>query len=346
MAMKKILLILILQGFASGKGYCQSFTVDDLVTLSYLPSKNIDHYLNKKGFVLSWSSSDSGTMKATFIEKGKFKKSAGPKKRIDICIKNGSKDFTLHTFLLNEYIEGQRRLIKSRFFYDTLKDINKESSMLFQKANISIRTTTEIEDSIAHYRFNLTEKAIPSTLMYAEDLLQFDSHQFLVSFFGEQNVKKDMYYLSEKELKRCSVLFSGTPRQAVFVWGDDIYLNDLSYILVSNVLPTEGAKNNNPLSHHNEWQLKNGIYPGMALKDLLKINEMDFDIYGNKSDLAFLAKPNQFGKVDFKQTAVMLSCHECFDNKIFNQVLVSALDVAKANLPMRVFDIVVYPFRK
>lgn len=344
--MKRILLILILQGFA-GIAYCQSFTVDELVTLAYLPSKNIDHYLNKKGFVLSWSSSDSGTMRAIFIEKAKFKKlNVGPRKRIEIYLKNDSKNFTFYTSELNEYVEGQRRLVKSGFFYDTLKDITKESSMLFQKANLSIRACTEVEDSITSYSFKLNQKAIPSTLMYAEDLLQFDSHQFLVSFFGEQNVKKDMYYLSEKELKRCSVLFSGTPRQAVFVWEDEIYLNDLSYILVSNVLPTEGAKNNNPLSHHNEWQLKNGIYAGMALKDLLKINEMDFDIYGNKSELAFLAKPNQYGKVDFTKTAVMLSCHECFDNKIFNQTLVSALDVAKANLPMHVFDVVVYPSRK
>jgi hypothetical protein len=220
--------------------------------------------------------------------------------------------------------------------------VKKEPSILFQKTNISIKADTKVEDSVADYTFNFKEKAIPSSLKYAEDLLQFDSHAFLVSFFGEQNVKKDMYYLSEKELKKCSVLFSGTPRQIVFVWGNDVYLNDLSYILVSNVLPTVGCKNNDPLSQHNEWQLKNGIYPGMELKDLLKINEVDFDIYGNKSELAFLAKPNEFGKVDFRKTAVMLSCHECYDNKIFNQKEVSALQVAKANLPMRVFDVVLY----
>lgn len=343
--MKRILLILILQGLA-GMAYCQSFTIDELVALAYLPSKNIDHYLNKKGFVLSWSSSDSGTMRATFIEKIKSKKpNVGPRKRIEVYLKNDSKNFTFYTSALNEYVEGQRRLVKTGFFYDTLKDVTKESSMLFQKANLSIRACKEVEDSITTYCFKLNEKSIPSTLMYAEDLLQFDSHQFLVSFFGEQNVKKDMYYLSENELKKCSVLFSGTPRQAVFVWGDDIYLNDLSYILVSNVLPTEGAKNNNPLAQHNEWQLKNGIYPGMALKELLKINETDFEIYGNKSELAFLARPSQYGKIDFKKTAVMLSCHECFDNKIFNQTFVSALDVARANLPMRVFDVVIYPTR-
>ena len=344
--MKKLLLILILQNFAVGKVQCQSFTVDELVTLAHLPSKNIAHFINKKGFFLSWSSSDSVTTRASFNQKNKSGKKSIPTGRwIDIYIKGDSKCITLHTPALNEYLEGEQRLIKSGYFYDTLKDVKKESSMLFQKANITIKAKKEVQDSIIQYSFDLKEKSIPSSLMYAEDLLQFDSHQFLTSYFGEQNVKKDMYYLSETELKKCSVLFNGTPRQVVFVWGDELYLNNLSYIIVSNVLPTKGGKENNPLSQNNEWQLKNGIYAGMPLKELLKINEMDFDIYGNKSELAFLAKPNQEGKVDFKNTAIMLSCHECFDNKIFNQKLVSALAVAKANLPMRVFDVVIYPSR-
>jgi hypothetical protein len=341
--MKKLLLILILQIFALSKIQCQSFAVDELIKLSHLPLKNIDEFITKKGFSLSSTSSDSGTTRASFIQRHKSGRRNIPTGRsIDIYIKNDSKCITLHTSELNEYIEGQQRLIKSGFFYDTLKDVKKDPSILFQKANITIKAKTEVVDSIAQYSFDLTEKSIPTSLMFAEDLLQFDSHQFLVSYFGEQNVKKDMYYLSETELKKCSVLFNGTPRQVVFVWGDEYYLNNLQYILVSNVLPTKGGKENNPLSQNNEWQLKNGIYAGMPLKELLKINQMDFDIYGNKSELSFLAKPNEQGKIDFKKTAVMFSCHECYDNKIFNQKLVSALDVAKANLPLRVFDVVLY----
>ena len=113
--------------------------------------------------------------------------------------------------------------------------------------------------------------------------------------------------------------------------------------MVSNVLPTAGAEKNNPLTGNNEWQFQNGIHPGMAIKELLKINEMDFDIYGNASELAFMVKPVENGKIDFKKTAVMLSCSNCYDNKMFNQQVVSALDVAKANLPMYVYDVIIYP---
>ncbi len=299
--------------------------------------------MKKKGFVLSGNKTDSVAITADFIPNPKYKNNQDVKKSISVYIKADSKYFTLHSPALSEYRQGELSLIKAGFIYDTLKDISKEASMLFQKANITIEATTEVKEGIVQYSFNLKQKTIPTSIGFAEDLLQFDSHEYLVSFFGGENVKKDLYYLSEKELKKCSVLFNGTNRQVVFVWEDGVNLNKLLYILVTNSLPTEGGKKNNPLSDNNEWKLKNGIYPGMTLKDLLKINEVDFDIYGNKSELAFLVKPNEHGKIDFKKTAVLLACRECFDNKIFNKKVVSALDVAKANLSMRIYDVVIYP---
>lgn len=341
--MHRLVFILIMQFFVHTYAQAQSFKVDDLLKLAYQPSKNIEGYLKKKGFVFSGNKDDSTETIACFREKNKSnKKPEGCQRSIEINIKDDLKHLTLYTSAVSEYLEGQQHLIKAGFFYDTSKNLNKQSVVLFQKANITVKASRHMEDSTILYRFDLQEKSIPPSIRYAEDLLRFDSHQFLVSYFGEQNVKKDMYYLSEKELKRSSVLFGGTQRQAVFVWNDEIYLSNLAYIMFSNRLPTEGGLKNDPLSGNNEWQLKNGIHPGMALKDLLKINEMDFDIYGNTSELSFLVKPNAFGKIDFKKTAIMLSCHQCYDNKIFNQKEVSALQVAKANLPMRVFDVVIY----
>jgi len=340
--MRKILLIFLLPFTVLSVAQSQSFTVDELIKLAYLPSKNVESYMKKKGFVYSGYKSEMNDETASFIEKGKSKKIGNWSRSIDICIKDNSKKFTLYTTALSEYQQGQQNLIKAGYFYDNTKDLKKESSILFQKANITIKSSRVMQDSVTLYSFDLVEKSIPSSLRYAEDLLQFDSHEFLVSYFGEHNVKKDRYYLSEKELKRCSVLFSGTERQAVFVWDDDIYLNNLAYILLTNKLPTEEGMKNDPLAGNNEWQLENGLRPGMALKELLKINEIDFNIYGNKSELAFLVKPTEDGKINFKKTAVMLSCPRCFDDKIFNQKEVSALDIAKANLPMRVFDVVIY----
>ena len=52
--------------------------------------------------------------------------------------------------------------------------------MLFQKANIDIQSITEVADGITQYTFKLEVKKIPSAIMYAEELLQFDSHEFLI----------------------------------------------------------------------------------------------------------------------------------------------------------------------
>jgi hypothetical protein len=342
--MKKLILILILQNFATATVHSQSFTIDDLIELSSMSSKNIDHFMKKNGFALSGNMYDD---KTSYIEKNKSKKKEAPSKRwVNIYNVDNVKCFSFQTSLLNEYQEGQRRIIRKGFFYDQTVDVSKEPSALYQKRNITIQAISEVKDSIAQYTFILKEKPIPATVVFAEELLQFDSHEFLVSFFGEQNVKKDLYYFSEKELKKCSVLFGGTSRQAVFVWGDENNLNNLSYILVSNVIPTAGAKeHNDEVIGNNEWQFQNGVHPGMTIKELLRLNEMDFDIYGSKSDLAFMVKPGESGKINFKKTAIMLSCDNCNGDKIFDRQLVNALDVAKQNLPMYVYDIIIYPPR-
>jgi hypothetical protein len=341
---KRIFLILILQNVAAVGVPGQSFSVRDLVTLSSVPSKNISQFMSKKGFINNIDNPGIDTLEASFIPKIKFRKThSWPQRSIDLYRQPGAKYFILHTSSLPEYVEGEQSLIKSGFVYDNKKDMSKVSSMLFQKGNITIEAGSEVQDSIRQYIFKLKQKKIPDSIVYADDLLQFDSHEFLVTFFGAKNVKKDLYYFSEKELKKCSVIFSGTRHQAVFVWGDEDNLNHLSYVLVSNILPTEGGKKNTPLDGNNEWKFQNGIRPGMPIKDLLRLNEMDFYVYGNKSDLALMAKPGEAGKINFKKTAIMFSCTECYGNQLFDQREVSALDIAKTHLPMSVFDIILYP---
>ncbi|MGH2646892.1 MAG: hypothetical protein ACRDE8_04960 [Ginsengibacter sp.] len=342
--MKKILLTLVLQIFASCIIFGQSFDVSELIKLAYLPTKDIDRFMHKKGFDLSFSKSDSTSAESIFTTRVKAKeKEIIPKKNIDITFCENFKSYSFQTKSAGEYVDGQRNLIKAGFLYDENKDVNKDSSMFFQKGNIVITASLQKTDSSTEYVFKLKMKKIPLKIKYAEDLLQFDSHELLVSFFGPQNVKRDMYYFSEKELKKCSVLFSGTKYQVVFVWGDEKNLNNLLYILVPHVLPTKGAEENNPVTGNSEWQFQNGIYPGMDIKELLRLNQMDFNIYGNASELAFMVKPGENGKIYFKKTAVMLTCNNCEDIKMFNQKEVSALDVAKKDLPMYVNDVILYP---
>ena len=297
----------------------------------------------KKGFVINHRLQND-SIDASFTPRVKFRRKPAPiRQGVDFYQKNGARYFVFHTLNPDDFENGERRLIKSDFIYDKKKNISKDSIVLFQKRNLSVLASIEVEDSVAHYTFKLKQRKIPDSVLYAEDLLQFDSDEFLESYFGEKNVTKDLYYFSEKELKKCSVLFNGTLYQAAFVWGDENNLDNLSYIIVSNLLPTKDGKQNSIVNENNSWKFQNGIHHGMALKDVLRLNEADFDIYGTKSDFAFMVNPDNKGKINFKKTALMFNCRDCSDARIFDQPDISALDIVKARLPMKVFDIIIYP---
>ena len=344
--MKRFLLILILLNFANSVTQGQSFNIDDLISMAYLPAGNINHFMNRKGFAYASTNANSKWVVASFVWKFYPKrKDTLTKKSIDLIKKGSTRYISFHTSSLEEFQDGEKRLIKDDFFYDDKLDMSKEDSVLFQKRNISVEAITEKKDGVTGYTFLLQQKEIPdvNNIRYAEDLLRFDSHEYLVSFFGEQNVKKDLYYFSEKELKKCSVLFGGTSRQVVFVWNDENNLDKLAYILVSNIMPTEGAVKFNGVVGNNEWKLQNGIYAGMSIEELIKLNQNDFGIYGNKSELSFMIKPAENGRIDFRKTAVLLSCNNCNNDNLFNRQEVRAIDVERENLPMYVFDIILYP---
>ncbi|HVZ96101.1 MAG TPA: hypothetical protein VG847_04445 [Chitinophagaceae bacterium] len=345
--MRKIIPILILLHLIVYTVSGQSFTVSDLLKLSAIPSKNIDRFMSKKGFSLTGGKLENDIMETEFTLKPDIKKNyAGPKHIIDVSFGNNERTFILHTSSLNELLQGQQLLSSQQFFYDDKKNVLKDFPVLFQKGNVAIQTSSVIIDSLPEYAFTLTVKRLPEGIKYAEDLLRFDSHEFLASFFGEQNVKKDLYYFSQQELQKCSVLFGGTPYQVVFVWGDADNLNKLQYIIVPHVLPTVSAAKENPVTGNSEWQFRNGIYPGMDVKELLRLNEVDFDIYGKNSGLAYMVKPGESGKIDFKKTAVSLSCTACDDLKIFNQQEVSAVEVTRNDIPMYINDVILYPSEK
>jgi len=348
--MKKLLLIFLSQIFVSGITFSQSFTIDDLLALPYMPPKNIDHFMDKNGFSIRSSFYRYDTMMVTsFFEKIKSKsKDSVAKRSVEIYKKNDTACYVFHTSSLNEYLNGQKQLIKAGFFYDNKKDLTKAATMLFQKKNITILTKPDLKDEKLQYTFLLQKKELPdpNSIQFAEDLLIFNSHEYLVSFFGEKNVKKDLFYFSDKELRKCSVLFGYSSRQAVFVWGDENNLCDLTYILVSNIIPTVSAEKYSGVISMNEWEMENGIRLGMSVKELLILNEKEFKFYGNQSELAFMVKPDDSGKIDFRKTVVMLTCNDCNNDRLFDKLLVNAVDAAVENLPMHINGLVLLPVRR
>ena len=334
----------MLLSVTAGKTLGQSFNIDDLLALSSLSPNNAEHYLGKKSFS---SQQPGGFLKtATFIEKSKGKnKDTLTRRSIDVYKKDNTSYFVFHTTSKTEYLDGQKRLVKAGFFCGNKKERSDTTTLLFQKKNITVEVIPGKEEEIPAYTFLLQKKELPdpAKIQHAEDLLCFNSHEYLVSFFGSANVKKDLYFFSENEFKKCSVLFGNSSRQAVFIWDDEDNYNQLSYILISNIIRTQSAKKFDGIFYINEWELANGIFPGMSLKELLRINTEDFEIYGNRSELSFMVKPGSNGKIDFKKSAITLSCNNCNDDKIFNAAVVKALDIAEENLPVYVYNIIIFP---
>jgi hypothetical protein len=322
----------------------QSFDVDDLLNLSHLPTKNMSKLMNRKGYVQMRQPEDTSLLACFIPKRRRGNTDTVSKRSIDLFQKRSSRYYSFKTNVKQEFLNGLQTLKQEHFRYDSSRDPNKDGLILFQKRNLVVEADRNTVDDQTFYSFTIEEKAIPDMrdIKYAEDLLCFGSHEFLASFFGDNNVKKDMYYFTENQLKKCSVLFGKSSRQVIFVWGNEQNLCDLSYILVTKVAPTLEAVSEGWDVAKNEWKLRNGLYPGMSLKELLTLNESDFEIYGSQSDMAFMVKPDGKGKIDFEKTGVMLNCMGCNEENVFRRTSLSAASLLRNDFPVYVYDLVVF----
>src|SRR4029079_5314379 len=128
-----------------------------------------------------------------------------------------------NTSSIDEYMKGRDELKAMNFCFNPASDTGTTAPLLFQRKAITVQTMVGKDEKAGLYTFLITRKEIPARagIQYAEDLLRFDSHEYLVSCYGEINVKKDVYVFSANESKKCSVLFPNTDAQAVFIWEDE-----------------------------------------------------------------------------------------------------------------------------
>ena len=345
--MGKILLLLIFSASVVCNAQKQIITVDDLLTLSSLSPKSTDSYMNKKGFVAAGRSLQNDLVTATFVEnpKKKSKDTLNIIRRVNLYKKDDIEYYDLHTSSAQEYQDGKNRLKKVGFLCDSSKSNSMVAPAMFQKRNFKVIADLAVEDSITEYTFSLQKKALPNpdSIRYAEDLLRFDSHEYLLSFFGQQNVKQDVYYFSEKDLKKCSVLFPNTNQQVTFIWNDEATMSNLSYILVSGILPTLSAVQYSGNISQNKWGLKNGIYSNMNIRELLELNGEDFEFYGRNSEFSYMINPDNSGKIDFKKIGLTLGCFDCGRSALLDKVKISAVDALNNSLTLYVVYITIKP---
>lgn len=341
--MARILLILKLQGLLICIVQAQSFTVDDLVTLSSLSPRKFDNYMNEKGYLAGGKSMHDNAMAFNFFEKKKPspEDTVIESRRVGLYKEDNTYCFAFYTTCRKEYEEGLRKLKNSNFRYAEKEDTS-QAPLFFQNRNLRMYVSSDIEDSSTVYTFLLKKKLLPEAVQFAEDLLNFDSHEYLVSYFGEENVQKDVYYFSEKKVKKCSVLFGNSNKQAVFVWEDEDNLCKLSYILISGILPTESGLPFNDNISRNKWVFKSGVYSGMSIRDLIKLNGQDFNFYGINSEFSLMVEPVNTGNLDFKKTGIMLTSLDG-ESPVLRKLKVSAEAAVENRIALHVFYIMLTP---
>ncbi|MEP6711524.1 MAG: hypothetical protein ABJA37_03860 [Ferruginibacter sp.] len=342
----KILLLfsLLVFNFAA---YAQTATVLDILeTVAVAPPK-FENYLAKKGFVFIGSTNLNDTVAKEYIYKGTAKE-----KPVD-SIKRGttffsSKEdfcFTYHTYSAAEYKKIINQLTGQGFFCNRQKDSLTAASLLFQHADVTVNVSSEAVDSLTEYNFLVRKQPLPKPkeILFAEDLAIFNSHEYLRYYFGDKNVKKDIYYLSENQVAKCSVLFANSNRQVVFLWSDEADNCGLEKMYFGGQLQSASSMQYDKIVEENLWQLKSGIHAGMSLYALRILNDAAFNFYGGNSPSTGTVLAENTGKIDFKKTGIILGCMNCTDADFFKKAVINSDDAMAEQRILFVQTIILNP---
>ena len=327
--------------------HSQEFSAKDFLFASSAPSKKLESYLTKNHFLPGGSKIQDGSQVNIYRylkpQKGKKRKDTLHIDRtIEILRTKNNFSFTYITSLKKEFDESLLELKESGFFCGNEKDT---TGILFQRKNITVLASTlkETDDTLYSLVIHQQELPLPETIQFAEDLLQFYSHEYLVSFFGESNVIKDLYYFSEKDVAKCSVLFPKTSRQAVFIWEDNINLCKPAYLIIGGNMNTSTISNYDGVIGENVWNSKAGIYSGMSLNSLMRLNGNSFKFYGKNSDSPYMIVPEKTGSINFKTNRVVLGCLNPSGSRLVNNATIGADEILSDNLGLYVYMMMILP---
>jgi hypothetical protein len=320
--MKKIPAVLVLLLYA-GLCRCQSIDLNDLVDYTNWDIQKFDAHLGRKSFKRDYNSPKETQANYNYYQKKKIKGEEVVRK---FSYQQGNDPVICYqTSSEKEYNSLKKEILHEGFHcYDN--DPNDTKPLLFQKNAWTISTSREIIDSTTLYTLVVNKIPVPKIkdITYAEDLLNFKSHEALVNAFGSSNVTMDLFRFSESETNRCSVLFPNTSREVIFIWEDEVNYRKISFLLIGKHAETTGTANFTRQVIQNEWQSKQGVFQGMTLKELQDLNGSNLQFYGWASEQpGVLAQTNQ-GKIDFKKLGIVLNCLNCSGNKVYNTSLVNS----------------------
>lgn len=291
----------------------RSFDLGDLVNSAFVPDDKLSSYVTRIGF-------KSNKLTTADPEQPQFINKHSKDKIQRFLTRHNTQEgarVAFETSSAQEYSLLKQDLLDHQFTPIHGTATGREE---FQKENMII-TAYPPNGADTNYRIQIDQKAmpLPTDLVYAEDLLAFNSHEFLVAVFGRPHVRKDTFYFSEKEFTTCSVLFPNTFSQAVFLWEDGRNFRNASFIIIGERWDQDQAFLNTQGAAQNKWKSRSGVYIGMSLNDLVKVNDYHIELFGWNSDNPGFAARNNKGKLDFRRMGLQFLCLDCKDDRYYTK---------------------------
>jgi hypothetical protein len=328
----------------SALAYGQQFHLKDLVDFTgYTVNKFDNHITKKKEFHRDYYAPQESTVINNYIQKQK--KDDQSVRTIAIESKAGITAVHYQTSLLQERDALLQQLKATGFKCYTDDSLGKGDGKVLQHGNLRVYTSVEARDSISLYTFIIERKELPKAkdLVFAEDLLPINSHEYLCSIFGEGAVKKDVFYYSETETNTCSVLFPNTNRQLIFVWNDEKNYSNTAFILVGGQLRSTSATQSTMSIEHNLWRSRQGVYSGMTLRELQALNEEPINFYSWGQEQEGMLAPKNHGKLDFTRIGLVMNCLNCNDGSYQQAEVVSSESQIQQDKKVYVSTIIILP---
>jgi hypothetical protein len=331
----------------------QTVTVNDLITITTLSDKKLSSYVSKLGFVPTTQNREDGTITNEFFYSNKQNPGDTNIRYLSGFRKGKITGSIYETSSLSEFQTVMKTVRSFGFTGGTATQdslLGADSTRVdtvgfFQKEEMVIHANPEMRDDINMYRIQLEKKPVPSasSVRFAEDLFLFDSHESLVALFGAANVRRDIYFFSQSDSSRCSVLFPNSNRQAIFIWEDQPNDRTISFLMIGGGLRAESSTGFNQSLPLNSWRSASGLYTGMRLAEMIRLNEGDFEFFGKSSEFAFMVVPQKKGAIDFRKTGVTLGCLNCSNAPLANREKVGAEAAMGNGLQLHILSLILIP---
>ena len=332
-------------------GYClffytcigQTIKLKELTGLLDLTQKKVESHLHKKGFKKGIILTGNEEFATYYIFADRRLKSKNKVQQFQIINRDKSYELVYETSSYEEYSKLKEEMKSSGFTSPQSTDSIKP--ILFQKQNITIESSTKTNDSTLLYVLKAAKKTLPrgKDLQFAEDLLQLNAHVFLLEIFGKQNVKTAMFYYSETDSSKCTVLLPNTNREAIFIWKDETNLKDIAFILIGGHLKSKDKKGSVNQILNNSWRSKQGIYCGMGLREVVIVNKEPIHFYNWGTESAGYLAPKNKGTIDFDRLGIVFGCLNCGFVNITGEEIVESTSAFEEKQKVFVITLIILP---